>query len=557
MSKNVLRNHFEDLKDAGYTPYRKQKAADAVNRRITRENRRRQTNCSPAEEEITRPTRSYLHRKPDTKTRRNNFLQALKAVSNWTRTENGAKTLRSSGSEVLDLFASIGALRSAKDFDILRRFCRAWTDDRELAMKILFYARDVRGGLGERRVFHTILRYLAFTEPESVRKNIGLLPFYGRFDDLLDLLETPCETDALRYIRERLEKDKTALEAGKPVSLLAKWLPSINASSEEARRQAVIVARGLGMSDSQYRKTLSALRKAEHILENDLRERNYHFPYADQPSGAMFKYREAFLRNDRARYRSYLQQVRLGKQNLHTGSVMPYDLVRAARFSFLNDDQRDALDVTWNKLEDFTDNRNALVVIDGSGSMYCGGNPLPAEVALSLGMYFAERNTGLFKDCFITFSMNPQLVKIKGHDLVERVRYCESFDEVANTNIQAVFELILKAALLYRLPQSELPETVYIISDMEFDWCTENADMTNFEYAKRLFESNGYKLPNLVFWNVQSRNQQVPVRMNDKGVALVSGCSPRIFSMVMQHELDPYKFMMKIIGSERYAQVHA
>ena len=485
-----------------------------------------------------------------------NFLDALKEESNKTLTENFAVTYRSSGSECVDLFASIGALRSAEEEEIVRRFIKAWADDKDTAMKILFYARDIRGGLGERRVFRVILSALAEMEPDSVRKNIALIPEYGRYDDLLELLGTPCEADALAVIREQLNADLAAAEKGESVSLLAKWLPSINASSEETRAQAKAVAKALGMNDAQYRKTLSALRAQIKIIENNLREKDYTFDYAQQPSKAMFKYRKAFNRNDGERYSTYLSKVEKGEATLHTGTLMPYELVRSA-LSGPDTAERRSLDVTWNALEDFTDGRNALVVIDGSGSMYGSGNPRPADIALSLGIYFAERNTGLFHNYFITFSTNPQLVEIKGADFTERVRYCKSFNEVADTNIQRVFELILKTAVKNRMPQSEMPETLYIISDMEFNYCTRDAGKTNFEYAKELYESYGYHLPQVVFWNVQSRQEQVPVKMNEQGVALVSGCSPRIFNMVMQNELDPYKFMMNIIGSERYAPITA
>ena len=484
------------------------------------------------------------------------FLDALKEEANKTFTENGAATYRSSGSEIVDLFASIGALRSADDEEIVRRFIKAWTDDRNIAMKILFYARDIRGGLGERRVFRVILEALAVMEPEGVRRNIKWIPEYGRYDDLLVLLGTPCEADALSLIREQLESDLNALEAGEPVSLMAKWLPSVNASSKETREQAKTVAKALGMNDAQYRKTLSSLRAAISILENNLRKKDYTFDYSKQPSKAMFKYRKAFSRNDGQRYSGYLDKVKKGEATLHTGTLMPYELVHAA-MKFPGADERASLDVTWNALEDFTDGRNALVMIDGSGSMYWSGTPLPAEVALSLGIYFAERNTGLFRNHFITFSKNPQLVEIKGKDLTERVRYCRSFNEASNTNIQKAFELILKTAVTHRIPQSEMPETLYIISDMEFDYCTADAGMTNFEYAKELYKLNGYQLPKVVFWNVQSRNEQVPVKVNERGVALVSGFSARIFSMVIQNEMDPFIFMMSVIGSERYAPIKA
>ncbi len=485
-----------------------------------------------------------------------NFLDALKEEANKTLTENGAVTYRSSGSECVDLFGSIGALRSANDEDIVRRFIKAWAEDRDIAMKILFYARDIRGGLGERRVFRVIFSALAALEPESVRKNIALIPEYGRWDDLLELLGTPCEADALAFIKEQLSADLAALEAGEQVSLMAKWLPSVNASSEETKKQAQIIAAAMGMNSAQYRKALSALRAEIKILENNLREKDYTFDYSKQPSKAMFKYRKAFNRNDGERYSEYLNSVEKGEATLHTGTLLPYELVRSA-MTTSDTKERKSLDVTWKALEDFTDGRNALVVIDGSGSMYGFGNPRPCDVALSLGIYFAERNTGLFHDHFITFSTNPKLVEIKGKDLTERVRYCKSFNEVADTNIQKVFELILTAAVKNGLPQSEMPETLYIISDMEFNICTQDAGKTNFEYAKELYASHGYRLPQVVFWNVQSRQEQVPVKMNEQGVALVSGCSPRIFGMVMQNELDPYKFMMKTIGSERYAPVTA
>ncbi|MBQ6509512.1 MAG: DUF2828 family protein [Flexilinea sp.] len=484
------------------------------------------------------------------------FLQALKEEANKTRTENYAMTLRSSGSENVDLFASIGALRSASDEEIVRRFIKAWADDREIAMKILFYARDIRGGLGERRVFRVILTALASLAPESVRKNITLIPEYGRWDDLLVLLGTPCEADALAFIREQLTEDLNKMEAGEPVSLLAKWLPSINASSEETREQAKTVAKAAGMDAAKYRKTLSALRAAIKILENNLREKDYTFDYSQQPSKAMFKYRKAFNRNDAERYSAFLSKVEKGEAEIHTGTLMPYELVHSA-LRRPEAAERKTLDVTWKALEDYTDGRNALVVVDGSGSMYGYGNPLPIEIAMSLGIYFAERNTGLFHDHFITFSTNPQLVQIKGADLTERVLYCKTFNEVANTNIQKVFELILYTAAAHHMPQSEMPETLYIISDMEFDYCTNDADETNFDYAKKLYASHGYRLPQVVFWNVQSRQQQVPVKQNEQGVMLVSGCSPRIFSMVISNELDPYQFMMQTIGSERYAPIHA
>ena len=314
----------------------------------------------------------------------------------------------------------------------------------------------------------------------------------------------------------------------------------------------------MGMNDAQYRKTLSALRAKISIIENNLREKNYTFDYSKQPSKAMFKYRKAFIRNDGDRYGNFMNRVAEGVEQIHTGAMTPYEMIKPFfNRGSISDAERKAIDATWNAQEDFTGGENALVVIDGSGSMYGGADPIPATVALSLGIYYAERNTGAFQNHFITFSENPKLVEIKGKDIYEKVRYCHQFNEVANTNIQRVFELILKTAVKNRVPQKDMPAKIYIISDMEFDYCTKDCSLTNFEYAQRLFAEHGYQLPEVVFWNVASRNQQQPVKVNDKGVALVSGCNPRIFSMLKAGILSPYAFMMDVLGSERYAPIVA
>ena len=485
------------------------------------------------------------------------MLEYLKKEAGRTYTENGALTHASTHSHCLDLFATVGALREQSEEVIRTRFVRAFTEDPDLAMKLLFFARDVRGGLGERRVFRICLQWLANNAPHTIKKNIPFIAEYGRWDDLLSLLGTPCQYLALAQIRKQLMADLTAMDMGDDVSLLAKWLPSVNASNPETVRMAKQVARYLGMTDAQYRKTLVKLRARIRILENSLREKDYSFDYAKQPSKALFKYRKAFLRNDSERYEDFLDKVSRGEAKLHTGTLTPYEIIAPFFDRQVDDREAASIDATWNAQEDFTGGENALVVIDGSGSMYCFGEPRPASVALSLGIYFAERNRGLFRDHFITFSEKPQLVQIKGKTILEKVRYCRGFNEVANTNLQRVFELILNAAVKNAVPQEELPSTLYIISDMEFDSCAEGADITNFEYAKKRFEEAGYKLPRVVFWNVQSRNAQQPVTQNEQGVALVSGCSPRIFGMLTAGTLSPMGYMLDILGSERYAKVAA
>ena len=483
-----------------------------------------------------------------------------------TFTENGALTYATTGSDCLDLFATVGALRRKSYREIEARFVRAFYENRDIAMKLLFFARDVRGGLGERRVFRVILKWLAYNEPDSLRKNLVHIKEYGRFDDLLTLIDTPLEADALAMIREQLTEDMAADAADGEISLLAKWLPSVNASNHETRKMAKRIARSLGMDDATYRKSLVALRARIRIIENNLRVKDYTFDYSKQPSGAMYKYRKAFIRNDSERYSDFIKKVSAGEARLHADTLAPYELVEPyLNFSWssspnlraMSKEEELALNATWHSLPDFGTSENMLAVIDTSGSMYSGGRPLPAAVALSLGIYLAEHNTGSFANHFIEFSARPRLMELKGRTFTAKLRYLASLCEIANTNLEAVFNLILKAAIKNHVDAGELPTKLVIISDMEFDACVERADLTNIECARERFERAGYKLPDVIFWNVASRRRQQPVTVNDKGVALVSGCTPRLFSMIAGGTIDPYAFMMEVVESERYAPIVA
>lgn len=494
------------------------------------------------------------------------MLDYLRAEANLTRTENGAVTPASTGSDCLDLFASIGGLRREREEEILLRFTRAYAENPDMAMKLLFYARDIRGGLGERRVFRIILRRLAETAPGSALKNLHYVAEFGRYDDLLSLFGTPCEEAMLRLIRAQLAKDVEGLRSGGEVSLLAKWLPSANASSPDTVRQARAVAAFLRMKESEYRKTLAALRKHIRILENNLRERDYTFDYEKQPSRSLYKYRKAFARNDGERYRAFLDRAEKGDAVLRADTLAPYELVSPyLAYSWdspsfmrpISEEEKRSLNATWNALPDFGGEDNALAVVDTSGSMYCTGKPLAAAVALSLGMYFAERNRGHFHNHFIEFSARPRLVELKGETFADRLRYACTFNEIANTNLEAVFDLVLRTAVKHQVPQSELPARLIILSDMEFDSCVENASLSNFQNARQKYAEAGYRLPQVVFWNVASRNRQQPVTMNQQGVALVSGVTPRPFSMVAGDSLSPYALMLEVVESERYAKIAA
>lgn len=495
------------------------------------------------------------------------MLNYLKQEANSTVTENGAVTHITTESDCLDLFATIGALRRESDSEIVTRFIRAYSENKDIAMKLLFFARDIRGGLGERRVFKVVLNWLANNEPKTVRKNIEYVAEYGRYDDLLALMGTPCEKDMLDVLEKQFDADVDALKNGGEVSLLAKWLPSVNASNRETVMYAKRIARHFGMNDACYRKALVSLRAHIRIIENNLREKDYTFDYSKQPSKAMYKYRKAFMRNDAERYNGFMSKVSSGEARLHADTLAPYELVAPylnggawGSKSFMRDiseEEKAVLNATWASLPDYGTEENAIAVIDTSGSMYWDAKPVPATVALSLGLYFAEHNTGLYKNHFIEFSARPQLIEIKGETFADRLRYVASFNEVANTNLEAVFSLILKSAVKNNVPASELPAKLIIISDMEFDQCVSNAGSTNFKNAQERFAAHGYKLPDIVFWNVASRNRQQPVTRNEQGVALVSGCTPRLFSMVASGTMNPYAFMLEVIESERYAKIVA
>lgn len=492
------------------------------------------------------------------------FNQLLKNESTRTTTENGGIAYTTTDSFCLDLFFKAGGMRYCSEEDISAAVIRAFAEDETKTMKIIFFARDITDGLGERRFFRTAVKALAGYAPEAVRRNIHNFAEYGRYDDLCALLGTACEGDAVSEIKSQLDTDirTLAVSADSGVSLLAKWLPSVNASSKQTRNLGRRMAELLGMSEPEYRRTLVALRKRIDLIENRIRVRDYTFDYEVQPSGAMLKYRRAFHRNDGERYTAFLEKVNSGKANLNTSTLYPYDVVRKcleSRHGQITDSERLSLDVTWKNLTDTVRDKheNALAVIDGSGSMYGGGYGLrPADAALSLGIYFAEHSKGEFANHFITFSNRPQLVEIKGDDIVQKVQYCAGFNEIANTDLEAVFRLILTTALKNKVKQKDMPSKLYIISDMQFDYCIDGGNsMPMFETMKKRYEMYGYKLPQVVFWNVASRSDVLPVKISETGAALVSGYSANVFSMVMKGELDPAAIMDQVISSPRYAAV--
>jgi hypothetical protein len=390
-----------------------------------------------------------------------------------------------------------------------------------------------------------------------------LVAEYNRWDSLLDVLDTPVEGEAIELLHTQLVADQKAMQEGKPASLCAKWLPSVNTSSVHTRRMALRLAKAWGMTESQYRKSLSALRNYLCVTEVRMTANEWsEIDYSSVPSQANVRYRNAFLKHDEERRQEYLQALEKGEAKINASVTAPHEIVRAYRNGGMNLDA--SLEAIWKALPDYVNGDNSsIAVVDGSGSMtshIADGNLTASDVAIGLGLYFSERLQGAFKDKYITFSEHPQFVDFShAQSLCEKIKVAKSYNECANTNIEAVFNLILKTAVANRLKQSELPKNVVIFSDMEFDECAEpwgeDVQRTLFENISRKYKMQGYKLPRLVFWNINSRTNSVPMRENENGVALISGFSTNLAKMALSGTLDPFSLLLEALNAPRYASV--
>lgn len=506
----------------------------------------------------------------------NAVRQTLDNEYNVSITENGAVGYRTTGKNLLDLNFAVASLRKMPDSEVSKRFKKAFGEDPILAMKWLFYARDVRGGLGERRLFRVVLADLVKSNPEMIIPVINLIPEYGRYDDLWCLLDNKEAANVIyRIVDNQLKSDWENMAAKKPISLIAKWMPSINASSAKTKEYGKKLCKALKMTEREYRKALSKLRKYLDVVEVKMSDKNWPaIKYEAVPSRANLIYNSAFLRNDEARRREYLSQLEKGATKINASTLFPHDIVH--RYG-VNPYTKDAtIEALWKALPDTVKGcGNTIVVADGSGSMTCSvdnnSRVTALEVANALAIYFAEHSSGQFKNKYITFSERPQLVDFSHcSTLKDKLRTARAHNEVANTNIEAVFDLILNTAINNRMHQEDLPKNILIISDMEFDSCAtcSTTRKDRWGYAQRVrpdhklfdviaqkYARAGYKMPRLVFWNVNSRTGTIPVKENDLGVALVSGFSVNVAKMVMSGKTDPFECLLETLNSERYAPI--
>lgn len=519
----------------------------------------------------------------------NSFTDAMEKTVAWKLTENGLDALNTTFDANLDLFATIGALRKRSNSDIEQKVAKAYCENALTCMKILFYARDINEGLGERNVFRVGLSYLAKTRPEDVRVNLGNIAKYGRFDDLYCLVGTPVENDMWDVVRAQWNADIEAVENKAPVSLLAKWLKSVNTSSAESNELGRKTAKALGLSEKVYRKNLAVLRKIIQVLEVKMSRNAWNeIDFTTVPGGAMKKYTKAFYRHEEERFKEYIEAVNTNKTitvvkkdgtvvekeaKINTKKLFPYEILEkyaGGYFGLHLYDYKPECEAMWKGLDDYIKGveSNTIVIADTSGSM--SGRPMATSVGL--GIYFAERNQGAFHNKFMTFSSKPSWIDLKdGMTLQEKVKQVPNI--VDNTNLEAAFDLILNTGKAYNVPESDMPKQLVIITDMEFDSCVCDNSCTNngwyssanlntanmstfYEKMKVKYESFGYKMPEIVFWHVDARQDTFHTTKNVPYVRLVSGQSPSVFkSLIDGKKHTPYEFMLEVVYADRYDSI--
>lgn len=505
----------------------------------------------------------------------NTLLNGMKNATNYTFTENGGVTHKTTRSDLLDMFAMGAAMRNRSDEDVILMFRKAFEENPLYALKCLFYIRDVRGGQGERRFFRVVIKDMASyskATKEAIARNMKYVPEFGRWDDLYAFIDTPLQDDALAIMKHQLALD---VECKTP-SLLAKWMKSENASSEETARLGTITRKYLNMSHKEYRKTLSVLRTRINIVEKLMSENRWDEIEFDKiPSKAGLIYKNAFARRDiiKAKYEKFAKDE---TTKVNAGTLYPYEVVEKAinlmrpqsysrQQVAMDNVDRLMINKYWENLTDYFNGAklNALAMVDTSGSMM--GTPM--NVAVSLGLYCAEKAGGPFANHYISFSSRPQLIECVGADFCDKVDRIVSTNLCENTNIEGAFDMLLSTAIANRVKQSDLPEYIIVISDMEFDsatgnysWSRHNTSQINSRNAETVMEGierkwnqNGYVMPKLIFWNVDARQNNIPMLGNDY-VSYVSGFSPSIFQSILTGKTG-YELMMETLDKERYSVI--
>ena len=469
-------------------------------------------------------------------------IQRLDSIEKVT--ENGQFAYSEAATKVLTLFGVLGALRRRDEEEIIEMFDEAYAEDPNLAARCVFYCGDIRGGLGERRVFRILLRRLAELGADI---NLKAIPEYNRWDSILTLFGTKLEDSTLAYIFNQLAEDILGKYENEPISLMAKWLPSINSRNPEKRSAAKKIIDFCDMTPKQYRKILAGLRRYLDVTEVKMSAKKFdEIAYETVPAKAMLKYREAFTRHDHDRFADYVQSVKKGEAKINSSVLYPYDLVEKYfnGFNFNRKEVDDIVEEQWKALPNYCETeKSVLVMADTSGSM--AGRPICT--ALGLATYFAERNKGPFKDLFMTFSENPKFISIeKQKTLLDRLQHELRSEWGFNTNLMAAFNKLLQMGLKYRIPNEDMPAAIIVISDMEIDQATSYGTgfLTDVE---KTYNHYGYDLPKLIYWNVDAR-QNTFLDRGDNTI-LCSGQSATVFKDICG-SLDgktAYEFMLDVL----------
>ena len=466
--------------------------------------------------------------------------------TNDTNTLNGMPTNSSSLNQCVNLFFQIGALRGQDKTRLINVFTKAFSENPLTAMKLLFWARDVRGGAGERQIFRDIVEYLANNRAEVLVKNLDLITEFGRWDDLLVLIGTPVEKAALELIAKGLA-DKNGL--------VFKWMPRPNVANREKKRWAGVIRKFLGLSPKEYRKLLV---ENSNTVEQLMCAKEWSsIDYSKLPSKAMSDLMKTFSKHDCERFGSYLQSVNKGEAKINASSIYPYDVVKNLRFG-----DKAGANIQWKALPNYLKDgkERFLPIVDVSGSMNCPAgnnhNVSCLDVAISLGLYISERNEGQFKDSFVTFSERPTL-QVLGGSLEERFNQLSRADWDMSTNVEAVFRLILEKAKESNVSEDEMPTMLLILSDMEFNQGTSgNWGLRAQQMFEKMYADAGYKMPKIAYWNIQSKSDNFPVHFDADGCCLVSGFSPSLLTNLLAgKDLSPISMMMEVVNSERYDKI--
>lgn len=477
-----------------------------------------------------------------------------------TLTENGAVAYETSGTELVDFNFSVSKMRKETDQKIRNEFEKVFlSEDPETVMRYLFYLGDCREGLGERKAFRVCLAYIAENQAKYANAVMKLIPEYNRWDTVLIMLDhKDTEKLAVKIIKEQLKADMKAMKNGESVSLCAKWMPSENASSAVSYLRAKELCKLLRYTPAQYRRILSSLRKYLNVVEVKMSNKEWgEIDYSAVPSKANLKYKTAFMRNDEARRKEFLESLKKGETKINASVLTPDEIVAKYGTYCSPSEYDEAIEQLWKALPVLSTTNN-LVVRDGSGSMTCcGGTPI--RVSTALAIYMSEHNSGDWKDKFITFSSNPKIIDLSHcKTLRDKLRFVYRYNDYSNTDIYKTMKLILDTAVSNDMPQEEMPELITIISDMQFDGRWFNMNETLFEGIQREYEAKGYKLPRICFWNVAATglgSNTVPMQQNEYGLILCSGYSPQIMKMFMSNKISPYDVLIEEINKPRYDAV--